>query len=210
MVHNRTDFRAKMSSLTCLTVCFTRVDEQSPSAGFVCSQRTNSAGNDGPGTEQMVLFFSDSCAMLWLDQMDGRACFFLLFPTCDVHVMSCRRGEYPDIGYPPFSCVNTHLRASVRLVYTLGCKDQRNEKETEDMLTRDGKQYYKAQEAAKLAGVNARTLSRWIAAGQLAHFLFPFRESPGGPLYYRLEPPDETDTLWEGENVYRLPPPGKE
>lgn len=124
--------------------------------------------------------------------------FFLLFPTCDVHVMSCRRGEYPDIGYPPFSCVNTHLRASVRLVYTLGCKDQRNEKETEDMLTRDGKQYYKAQEAAKLAGVNARTLSRWIAAGQLAHFLFPFRESPGGPLYYRLEPPDETDTF--GEN----------
>lgn len=66
------------------------------------------------------------------------------------------------------------------------------------MLTRDGKQYYKAQEAAKLAGVNARTLSRWIAAGQLAHFLFPFRESPGGPLYYRLEPPDETDTF--GEN----------
>lgn len=78
------------------------------------------------------------------------------------------------------------------------------------MILRDGKRYYKAKEAANLAGVNARTLSRWLASGQLAHFLFPYRESPKGALYYRLEPPDETDRLWDGEDVYILPGPGKD
>lgn len=73
------------------------------------------------------------------------------------------------------------------------------------MILRDGKRYYKAQEAANLAGVNVRTLSRWLAAGQLAHFLFPFKESPRGTLYYRLEPPDETNIRWDGEDVYVLP-----
>lgn len=77
------------------------------------------------------------------------------------------------------------------------------------MITRDGKAYYKVQEAAELAGVNTRTLSRWIAAGKLSHFLFPFRDRPHGAVYYRLEPPDETDTLWEGEEVYRMPLTGK-
>lgn len=80
------------------------------------------------------------------------------------------------------------------------------------MIIVNGVRYYRLQEAAELAGVNVRTLRRWIAGGNLSHFLFPYRQ--GGhsrsPVYYRLEPPDETDELWEGESVYKLPDPGKD
>ena len=72
------------------------------------------------------------------------------------------------------------------------------------MLVVDGKEYYKIAEAATLAGVNSRTLRRWLQAGNLDHFLFPFRKEKNGPLYYRLEPPDETDELWDGEQVYKI------
>lgn len=65
--------------------------------------------------------------------------------------------------------------------------------------------YYKVNEAAKQAGVNTRTLRRWIAAGCLDHFLFPYRQTPTGPMYYRLVPPDPTDRKWEGEDVYVMP-----
>lgn len=72
------------------------------------------------------------------------------------------------------------------------------------MLELNGKQYYKACEAAELAGVHIRTLRRWLANGNLAHFLFPYRKTLHSPVYYRLEPPEDTDTLWDGESVYRL------
>lgn len=56
-----------------------------------------------------------------------------------------------------------------------------------------GKQYYSVEEAAKLAGVSIRTLRRWISAGRLSDFLYPFRASPN-EILYRLEEPDECDT----------------
>lgn len=73
------------------------------------------------------------------------------------------------------------------------------------MVLINGKSYYKVNEAAELAGVNTRTLRRWIADGSLSHFLFPYRQTRNGPMYYRLEPPDEGDVLWEGENIYQMP-----
>lgn len=73
------------------------------------------------------------------------------------------------------------------------------------MLEWDGKQYYKACEAAELAGVHIRTLRRWLANGNLAYFLFPYRKTLHSPIYYRLEPPDDTDQQWEGEAVYHFP-----
>ena len=75
------------------------------------------------------------------------------------------------------------------------------------MLLIDGKEYYKIAEAAELAGVNSRTLRRWLQAGHLDHFMFPYKREKNGPIYYRLEPPDDTDELWEGEKVYKM---GKE
>ncbi len=73
------------------------------------------------------------------------------------------------------------------------------------MLVINDKRYYKVQEAAELAGVNARTLRRWIADGNLAHFLFPYKRNRNGSVYYRLEPPDETDKQWDGEDMWYLP-----
>lgn len=73
------------------------------------------------------------------------------------------------------------------------------------MLLINGICYYKVTEAAELAGVNARTLRRWITNGNLAHFLFPYRRTKSGPMYYRLEPPKETDVLWDEEPVYQMP-----
>ena len=73
------------------------------------------------------------------------------------------------------------------------------------MLEIDDMRYYKVNEAAQLAGVNVRTLRRWIADGNLAHFLFPFRRTRNGPMYYRLEPPGDGDVLWDGEPVWRIP-----
>lgn len=72
------------------------------------------------------------------------------------------------------------------------------------MLKIDGKEYYKITEAAELADVNPRTLRRWLQAGYLDHFMFPYKLNKNGPLYYRLEPPEESDELWDGENVYKL------
>lgn len=56
----------------------------------------------------------------------------------------------------------------------------------------DGKKYYSLEESATLAGVSVRTLRRWISAGRLSDFLYPFRASPS-ELLYRLEAPEETD-----------------
>lgn len=56
----------------------------------------------------------------------------------------------------------------------------------------NGKEYYPLDEAAALAGISVRTLRRWISAGQLSDFLFPFRAGPNEVLY-RLEAPDEGD-----------------
>lgn len=73
------------------------------------------------------------------------------------------------------------------------------------MLELNGTQYYKACEVAELADVHIRTLRRWLANENLAHFLFPYRKTLHSPVYYRLKPPDDTDVLWEGESVYRMP-----
>lgn len=73
------------------------------------------------------------------------------------------------------------------------------------MFTADGKQYYRVSEAAKLAGVNTRTLRRWLEKGHLSHFMFPFRKYPGGTIYYRLEPPEDDDRKFEGDDAYRIP-----
>ncbi len=73
------------------------------------------------------------------------------------------------------------------------------------MLQLNGKTYYKACEAAELAGVHIRTLRRWLANGNLSHFLFPYRKTQHSPVFYRLEPPDDTDVLWDGEEIYRFP-----
>lgn len=73
------------------------------------------------------------------------------------------------------------------------------------MLLVNDKQYYKINEIAKIADVNVRTLRRWLTDGNLSHFLFPFKKTATGTLYYRLEPPEEDDQLWEGESVYRIP-----
>ena len=72
------------------------------------------------------------------------------------------------------------------------------------MLTIDGKDYYKIAEVANIAGVNPRTLRRWLQAGCLDHFMFPFKREIHGPLYYRLEPPEDSDELWENEKIYKM------
>lgn len=56
----------------------------------------------------------------------------------------------------------------------------------------DGKKYYTIEEAAALACVSMRTLRRWISAGRLSDFVYPFRAGPNEVLY-RLEPPEEDE-----------------
>lgn len=73
------------------------------------------------------------------------------------------------------------------------------------MLLIQGKEYYKVTEVAELSKVNARTLRRWISNGYLDHFLFPFKETPTSPTYYRLEPPEEEDVRWDGQAAYQMP-----
>ena len=60
------------------------------------------------------------------------------------------------------------------------------------MVIIDRKEYYTIEEAARFGGVGIRTLRRWIAAGQLSDFLFPFRAGPNEVLY-RLEPPEDDE-----------------
>lgn len=60
------------------------------------------------------------------------------------------------------------------------------------MVVVDGKEYYTVEEAATLAGVSIRTLRRWISAGRLSEFIFPFRASPN-EILYRIEPPEDGD-----------------
>lgn len=60
------------------------------------------------------------------------------------------------------------------------------------MVTISSRKYYTIEEAARLAGVSVRTLRRWIAAGRLSDFLFPFRAGPNEVLY-RLEPPEDDE-----------------
>lgn len=74
----------------------------------------------------------------------------------------------------------------------------------------NGFSYYKLDEVSKLARINARTLRRWIAEGQLADFLFAFRETMSSMTLYRLEPPGPDDEVLDKENsdrrtnIYRL------
>lgn len=69
------------------------------------------------------------------------------------------------------------------------------------MVTIDGKKYYTIEETARLSGVSVRTLRRWISAGRLSEFLFPFRTGPNEVLY-RLEPPEEDEPVnKKGEHV---------
>lgn len=56
----------------------------------------------------------------------------------------------------------------------------------------NGKNYYSLEEAATLAGLSIRTLRRWVSAGQLSDFIYPFRASPNEVLY-RLEPPEDDE-----------------
>lgn len=108
--------------------------------------------------------------------------------TTSVLLFSCLEGLAGDFG----ACYNTGEILRERSLKIC-------------MLEWDGKQYYKACEAAELAGVHIRTLRRWLANGNLAHFLFPYRKTLHSPIYYRLEPPDDTDQQWEGEAVYHFP-----
>lgn len=67
-------------------------------------------------------------------------------------------------------------------------------------------EYYKLSEMAEIAGVNARTLRRWIANGYLDDFLYRYRKEKKSTLLFRLEPPADDDILWDGEtNIYHLP-----
>lgn len=65
------------------------------------------------------------------------------------------------------------------------------------------KKYYTVEEAATLAGVSVRTLRRWISAGRLSDFIYPFRASPSEVLY-RLEEPEEGD-MKNARGEYVLP-----
>lgn len=69
------------------------------------------------------------------------------------------------------------------------------------MVVIGGKKYYTTEESAALAGISIRTLRRWLAAGRLSDFIYPFRAGPGEVLY-RLEAPCEDDERNEkGEYV---------
>lgn len=68
-----------------------------------------------------------------------------------------------------------------------------------------GKKYYTVDEAARLAGVSVRTLRRWLSAGRLSDFLFPFRASPN-ELLYRLEEPEKDEKRnQKGEWILKKP-----
>ncbi len=71
----------------------------------------------------------------------------------------------------------------------------------------NGKKYYRIKEIAQISRVHERTLRRWLSGGNLDHFLFPFKQKKGGPVFYRLEPPDETDVFIDGDTVYLMPEP---
>ena len=101
--------------------------------------------------------------------------------------------------------ITTILQHKFNLCYN--GTNAKNGGELRYMLLINGKAYYKVNETAELAGVNTRTLRRWIASGNLDHFLFPYRRTRNGPMYFRLEPPDESDVLWENEQVYHMPKP---
>ena len=67
------------------------------------------------------------------------------------------------------------------------------------------KKYYSIKEIVRLSGVNMRTLRRWIANGDLDHYLHAY-QSKNGPIMYRLDPPDCEDILLDGfDDVYQLP-----
>ena len=68
----------------------------------------------------------------------------------------------------------------------------------------DGLAYYQAKELAALAGVNAGTIRRWVQNGNLDHFLFPFRATRQGPVWYRREPPAEGTPRWGPGEPYIL------
>lgn len=67
------------------------------------------------------------------------------------------------------------------------------------------RQYYTIAEITEISGVNMRTLRRWIANGDLDHFIHAY-QGDNVPLMFRLEPPDETDIPYPGKhNTYYLP-----
>lgn len=107
--------------------------------------------------------------------------------------------------YALWGAGQTVLHAFSRCV-TMGAEFEKREV-VMTMMTVDGRLYYKVSEAAGLAGVNVRTLRRWLAKGNLDHFLFPYRKTKSGPVYYRLEPPEDTDEKWEDDSAgaYKIP-----
>lgn len=66
-------------------------------------------------------------------------------------------------------------------------------------------EYYSVAEIEEISGVNMRTLRRWIANGDLDHFLHAY-QGRGLPIMYRLEPPSKDDIPVEGKrNTYHMP-----
>lgn len=66
-------------------------------------------------------------------------------------------------------------------------------------------EYFTIAEITDISGVNMRTLRRWIANGDLDHFIHAY-QGKNLPLMFRLEPPDETDVPYPGKrNTYYLP-----
>lgn len=72
------------------------------------------------------------------------------------------------------------------------------------------KEYFTIAEITEISGVNMRTLRRWIANGDLDHFLHAY-QGEHLPLMFRLEPPDDHDVPYPGKrNTYYLPDAVKE
>lgn len=69
----------------------------------------------------------------------------------------------------------------------------------------NNREYFTIAEITAISGVNMRTLRRWIANGDLDHFLHAY-QGKNMPMMFRLEPPDETDRPYDGyHNTYHLP-----
>lgn len=73
-------------------------------------------------------------------------------------------------------------------------------------LTINNKKYYTTKEIAAISRVNIRTLHRWLADGDLDHYVTAYQKRKHDPVLYRLEPPCADDVLLEGQSrIYALP-----